>query len=630
MSADPQTGSAARPKALSIYRRAIPHLAPILAPRWIMLVVAAFASFAAAGFELLKPWPLKFVIDNVLPGRSFLPEWARAPGFDDRTWMIVVVCLIIIGAAGMSAFAAYLKEFLLNRLGEELAFELRMKLFGHVQRLGLGFHDSARMGDTITRITEDTRSIRDAVTMSALQISKAALEIAGALLFMAWMDWKLALVGFITVPLLGPTVWYFRRRIEKASRKRRKREGELTSVAQETMSSIRLVKTLGNEDHQQRAFDKQSSKSAEIGLEVARLEAAYVRTVDIIVASVTCGVVVAGVPRVMDGHLTVGELSVFLNYVKNLLGPLRDVAKQSSKIAKGKVGLERIVELLEERPTVTDSPEARPASALAGRIAFEDVGFGYDSGRQVLSNIDFRAEPGQVVAVVGHSGAGKTTILSLISRLYDPTAGRVLLDGCDLREYTIESVRDQISVVMQESVLLQTSIYENILYGRASATREEVLEAAAAAGVDQFIHRLPEGFDTVVGARGATLSGGERQRVAIARSIVRGAPILLLDEPTTGLDAKSEQLVMQGLNRLMEGKTTLLVSHKLGLVERADLILVLDRGQIVEAGTSAELLRKGGFYAQLRAAANDGELAEDLPIPTLEPRLPDERKSPIL
>jgi len=614
----------------SIYRRAIPHLAPILAPRWIMLVVAAIASFAAAGFELLKPWPLKFVIDNVVPGNSFLPEWARAPGVDDRAWMIVVVCLIILGAAGMSAFAAYLKEFLVNRLGEELAFELRMKLFGHVQRLGLGFHDSSRMGDTITRITQDTRSIRDAVTLSALQISKAALEIAGALLLMAWMDWKLAIVGFLTVPMLGPTVWYFRRKIEKASRKRRKREGELNSVAQETMSSIRLVKTLGREERQEKQFGKQSSKSAEMGLEVSRLEAAYVRTVDLIVAVVTCGVVVAGVPRVLAGHIEKGDLMVFFFYVKNLLGPLRDVAKQSSKISQGKVGLERIVELLDERPSVTDKPNAQPAPALKGRIAFEDVGFGYDSGRQVLSNIAFRAEPGQVVALVGHSGAGKTTILSLISRLYDPSAGRVLVDDIDIRDCTIESLRDQISVVMQESVLLQTSIYENILYGRAGATREQVLAAAEAAGVNQFLARLPEGYDTVVGARGAMLSGGERQRVAIARSIVRGAPILLLDEPTTGLDAKSEQLVMQGLNRLMEGKTTLLVSHKLGLVERADLILVLDGGRIVESGTSAELQRKGGLYAQLRAAAaSDGELAEDLPIRSIEPRQPEERKSSI-
>jgi ABC-type bacteriocin/lantibiotic exporter with double-glycine peptidase domain len=316
-----------------VYARAIPHLAPILAPRWFMLVAAAIALVAAVGFDFLKPWPVKLVIDHVIPGKTFLPAWARVQELDDRTWMVIVVCLLILGAAGMSALAAYLREFMLNRLGEELAFELRMKLFGHVQRLGLGFHDSTRMGDTITRITEDTRSIRDGVTGSVLQVSKSSLEIASYLLFMAWADWHLALVGFLVIPMLGPTVWYFRRRIEKASKKRRKREGELTSVAQETMSSIRLVKTLGREQKQEKQFGKQSSRSAEIGLEVARLEAAYVRTVDIIVAAVLCGVVWFGVQRVLAGRLTTGDLTLFLFYIKNLHGPLRDVAKQSTKIS---------------------------------------------------------------------------------------------------------------------------------------------------------------------------------------------------------------------------------------------------------------------------------------------------------
>jgi ABC-type multidrug transport system fused ATPase/permease subunit len=628
MSEAPQA-SAQAPGQRSIYRRALPHLAPILAPRWFMLFVAAVALGAAVGFDFLKPWPLKLVIDFVIPGNTFLPAWAQAQGLDARTWMVIVVCALVLGSAGMSALAAYLREFMINRLGEELAFELRMKLFGHVQRLGLGFHDSTRMGDTITRITEDTRSIRDGVTGSVLQISKSSLEIASYLLFMLLSDWELALIGFLVIPMLAPAVWYFRRRIEKASKKRRKREGELTSVAQETMSSIRLVKTLGREGKQEKQFGKQSSKSAEIGLEVARLEAAYVRTVDVIVACVLCGVIWFGVPRVLGGHLTTGDLALFLFYVKNLYGPLRDVAKQSSKISKAKVGLERVLEILEEKPAVTDSPTARPAPALRGLVEFQGVGFGYSSGRQVLENVSFRAEPGQIVALVGHSGAGKTTILSMISRLYDPTQGCILVDGVDIRDYTLESLRDQISVVLQESVLLQESIYENILYGRAGATREQVMAAAEAAGVGQLVQRLSDGYETEVGARGATLSGGERQRVAIARSIVRGAPILLLDEPTTGLDARSEQIVMQGLNRLMEGKTTLLVSHKLSLVERADLILVLDGGSIVESGTSAELLRRGGLYAQLRAAAavNGGDLGEDLPVHSIEPQIQEKKSS---
>jgi ABC-type multidrug transport system fused ATPase/permease subunit len=587
------------------FRRALRFLAPFVLPRWTLLLVAGLALLAHNAFELLKPWPLKFIIDNVVPGISFVPVWAQPAAVGERTWMLIVLCLMIVGTAAMAAFAAYVNKFVLNRIGEDLAFEMRMKLFGHVQELGLGFHDSSRMGDTITRITEDTRSIREVATTSVFEVATNAVQIALALGLMAWMQWKLALVGCIAVPLIGPTMWYFRHRIEKATRKRRKREGELTSVAQETMSSMRLVKTLGSEDRQQHAFGKESSKSAKIGLEVARLEAAYVRSVDLIVALVTCGVVWVGVNRVWAGNLSAGDLTLFLYYIKNLQGPLRNIAKQSSKISKGKVGLERIVEILAQKPSVVDAPHARPAPPLRGRIAFEGVGFEYKPGLPALKHVSFRAEPGQVIALVGHSGAGKSTILSLLSRLYDPSAGRILLDGHDLRDFTLDSLRTQISVVLQESLLLQTSIRENILYGRSDATEEEVRAASAAAGVELFLPRLEEGYDTVVGQRGATLSGGERQRVAIARAIVRNAPILLLDEPTTGLDAKSEQLVMGALERLMAGRTTLVVSHKLSLIERADRILVIDQGRIAESGTGPELLRAGGLYAQLRAAASD-------------------------
>ncbi len=608
---DPSERSPHRP----IFRRAARHMGPLVLQRWSLLLVAALALVAGVGFDLLKPWPLKFVFDNVLKGVTFLPAWAQPAGVSETTWMLVVICAMIVAAAGISSFAAYFREFLLNRIGEELAFELRVKLFRHVQHLGLAFHDTSRLGDTITRITEDTRSIRELATTAVLQTATAVVTVAGILLVMVARDWKLGSVGLLAVAIVGPMVWYFRRKIERASRQRRAREGELTSVTQETMSSIRLVKTLGREAHQQDAFGRQSSESAQIGLEVARLEAAYVRSVDFAVAVITCAIVWLGVHRVWSGHLQIGDLYVFAYYVKNLYGPLRDVAKQSSKIAKGKVGLERVIDLLEKEPAVVESPRARPAPRLSGRIAFDRVDFAYADGRTVLRDIDFRVEPGERIAIVGHSGAGKSTILSLLSRLYDPTSGRVLLDGEDLRDFQIASLRDQISVVLQDSVLLQTSIRENILYGRDGATDAEVAAAASAAGVDLFIERLPDGFATVVGQRGATLSGGERQRVAIARAIVRNAPILLLDEPTTGLDAQSEQLVMGGLARLMEGRTTIVVSHKLSLIERADRILVIDDGRLVESGTHAELLRAGGFYAQLRASAlESGEVGSPPPL----------------
>ena len=593
--------SAAGTESMSLVR-AVRYLAPFILPRWKLLLVAGLALLTFVVFELMKPWPLKFVFDYVVKNVSFLPEWAKVSWLGAGEGGLVFVCLMIVATAAISSFAAFLREFLLNRVGEELAFEIRVKLFSHVQRLGLGFHDSSRLGDTITRITEDTRSIRDLASTSLLQVGTAAVMVAFMLGTMLVMDWRLGLVGVVAVPVLGPAIWHFRNKIEKASRKRREREGELTSVAQETMSSMRLVKTLGREAQQQKAFGHESSESAQIGLRVARLEASYVRSMDFAVAGITCVVVYLGVHRVWAGALAPGDLYVFAYYVKNLYGPLRDLAKHSSKIAKGKVGLERVAELLATEPSVSDSPDARPAEHLKGRVAFEDVHFEYAAGQAALSDITFRAEPGQVIALVGRSGAGKSTILSLLSRLYDPAAGRVLLDGQDIKSFTLASLREQISVVLQESLLLQTSIRENILYGRGDATEAEFQKAVQDAGVDLFIGRLSEGYETVVGQRGSTLSGGERQRVAIARALVRNAPILLLDEPTTGLDAKSEQVVMRALERLIEGRTTFLVSHKLSLVERAHKILVIDQGRIAEAGTPAELLRAGGLYAQLRAA----------------------------
>ena len=588
----------------SLLRRAARFLLPILLPRWTLLFVAAMALLSTVIVELFKPWPLKLVFDYLLRNRTFLPEWLAVPAESDATWQLVVICAMTLALAALAALASYVKEFKLTRLGEEIAFELRVALFSHVQRLGLGFHDSSRLGDIITRVTEDTRSVRDMATTSLLQTSAAIVTIIAFLVMMLVMDWQLAVVGLITVPILLPAVYFYRGRIERASRKRRDRESELTSVTQETMSSIRLVQTLGSQDKQRRAFDLESSKSAQIGLEVARLEAAYMRTMDFIGAIGTCAVICLGVHRVWAGNLMAGDLVVFTYYVKNMFGPMRDLAKQSAKIAKGKVGLERVIEVLELEPAVVQSPHAHKAQ-LTGRIVFEHVDFEYKPGQATLHDVSFAVEPGQVVALIGHSGAGKSTILSLISRLYDPSKGRILLDGHDLKDLDLDSLREQISVVLQESILFQTSIRENILYGRSDATDYQLADASAAAGVDLFLDRLPNGYDTVVGPRGATLSGGERQRVAIARAIVRNAPILILDEPTTGLDAKSEQLVMGALARLMTNRTTLVVSHKLSLIERADKILVMDGGRLAEAGTHAQLLQAGGLYAKLRAAASD-------------------------
>ncbi len=590
-----------------VWRRAARLLAPFILPRWTIVLAAALALLAGSAFEVLKPWPIKFVFDFLLQQVSFLPAWLIPPGGNSLTWQLLVICICIVGVAALSSMAAYFREYLLRRAGEGFAFDLRVALFRHLQSLSLRFHDTQRIGDLITRVVGDTTSVRTMITQSMVEVATASVTLVAMGVMMFCMDWQLGLVGLIAVPVMAPTVWHFRKRIERASRFQREQEVEITSLAQETMSAIRLIKAFGREALQQKRFGHVSSRSAEVGLQVARAEAGYVWAIDVLSALGTCAVVWWGVHRIMAGSLTAGDLYVFMHYVRGIHGPLRDMAKQSGKIAKGKVGLERVLDILDTAPTVREAPHARPAPRFRGAIELRDVGFEYLPGRPALQHVSFRAKPGQVVALVGHSGAGKSTILSLIPRLYDPAEGGVLIDGEDLREFRIQTLRDQISIVLQDSVLFQTTILENILYGRRDATPQEVQAAVEAAQLEPVIARLPDGYHTVLGPGGATLSGGERQRMAIARCMVRNSPILLLDEPTTGLDAENERLVMRALRRLMQGRTTLLISHKLSLIEQADLILVLDHGRLVESGTHQALLAAGGAYARLRRAG-DGEV----------------------
>jgi len=587
---------------------------PYILKRWNLLVGAAGAVAAATFADILRPWPLKYVFDFLLENKNFLPAYIPVPDGDAQTWGLAAICGLIFFIWILSSVAAYFGSYLSDRLAEEVVFDMRVHLFKHLQRLSLTYHDEKRVGDMLVRITRDTDSLRELFGKTWLQWAVAGLTLTGTLAVMFYVDWQLALVGAVTLAILSPIQWRLRWQIKEASKEKRDREVEVSSVTQETIGSLRVVKAFGREDLQQEEFDKQSAGSLVAGIKAARLEARYVRTVDIVTAVATCAILWFGVKKVFAANLTAGDLYLFIHYVRGLHGPLREIAKQSVRMSRARVGMERVLDIVQTEVGTPDSPHARPAPELRGTIEFDNVSFGYRADQPVLHNLSFKVEPGEIVALVGYTGAGKSSILNLIPRLYEPTAGRVMIDGEDVRDYHLTSLRDQISVVLQESMLFQTSVFKNILYGRPTATRDEVIAAAHAARVDQFMDRLPEGYQTVIGARGATLSGGERQRVAIARAMIRNTPILLLDEPTTGLDVENEKLVMEALESLMKGKTTLLISHRLNLIERVDRILVVDGGRIVESGTPASLRANHGIYARLCEWSENGTVV-DAPQP---------------
>lgn len=561
-----------------------------------LLAGSALLIVAEVGMRLLEPWPIGIVLDEVLPEKpkGDLPAWLA--GASEGTLLIGCAVAVVV-LAGLRALASYLSTIGLALAGNRVLTKVRADLYRHVQRLSLGFHHSARTGDLITRLTGDVGRLQEVAVTAALPLVVNTATLLGMVGVMIWINPELGLVAVIVLPLLSPTFVRRSGGIRTAARRQRKREGEMASVAAESLGAIKVVQALGLEETLEKRFASQNVASLREGVRAKRLAAGLERKVDLLTAVGTALVLLFGARQVREGTLTPGELVVFMLYLKTAFKPMRDLAKYTGRIAQASASGERIVDLLDREPEIADAKHAVEAPPFRGEIAFEHVTFGYVPGRPVLRDVSLHARPGEVVAVVGPSGAGKSSALSLLLRLHDPSDGRVRIDGWDVRDVTLASLRSQIAVVLQGSVLFGVTVRENIAHGALGASQEQIEAAARLANAHEFIVQLPDGYDTVLGERGATLSGGQRQRLAIARAAIRDAPVTLLDEPTTGLDEENQRSVTDALRRLTENRTTIIVAHDLTSVEHADQILYLDHGEVVERGTHEQLMALGGAYA---------------------------------
>jgi len=569
-------------------------------------MLASGASLAYSVARMAEPWPLKVVFDNVLAAKPLHTPvpWLDALLAGSRIRILMAASVAIVVLALVRSLLYYHQRTLTAQVGQAVVLKLRQRLFAHLQRLSLRFHADARSGELLTRLSGDVTMLRDLLVATLFSLTSEGTILIGYVAMMFIVEWHVALVAVLVVPAVFAFTTVYSGRIREATRQQRRREGELAAGLHEALTGIHVVQLFTREDVEEDRLRGLNKRSLRSGVRATRLEAKLNRSVELSVAVATAAVLWFGATQVIAGRLTPGELIVFLVYLQGFYKPLRRISRVAQRAAKAATCVERVTDLLDREPDIRDGP--LHMAHCRGSVSFERVWFEYAAGVPVLRSIDLNLEPGQTVAIVGTTGSGKSTLLSLVPRLYDATRGSVRIDGYDVRELTLHSLRSNITVVPQHGVLFSGNFYENIAYGSAGATAAIVEAAARAALIHDFIVAHEGGYEAVIGEGGVTLSGGQRQRVAIARALVRDAPIVLLDEPLTGLDVESQVLVLEALDRLLADRTAIVVSHDLAVARRADVIVVLEDGRIVECGTHDELLLRGGRYEtlhELRPAA---------------------------
>jgi len=573
-----------------------------------VLIVAAFV-------DLLQPWPIKWLVDYVF-GQQTAPAWLTSIwpvlGTKNSAGGIAAVCLSILVLAVVYRFGITIGHFFLVRAGARVVQQLRVHACEHLHRLSVAYHDRTKVGDSLYRVAYDSHAAQALFNGAVVPIATGALMLIGALVIMLQINVALTITTMAAAPLFILIIRGFSRKIDQQSRRYHESESALVSTVQESLSSIRAIQAFTLEPQTSDRFYTQSRRSLEANEKMTRTQLIYSACAGLAVSIGTAAVVWVAGHQVMSGALTVGDILVFLAYLGMLYQPMNTFSQSASVIQSASAQLKRVFEIIDAVPDIQDRPHAKTISTPRGQIEFRNVSFSYEAERPVLKGINLKVEPGTIVALVGRTGAGKTTLASLLLRFYDPTDGALLLDGHDLRDLKLAWLRQQVSVVLQDPIIFSTTIGENIAYGKPGATREEIQKAAQRAQADEFIDAMPEGYDTILGERGVNLSGGQRQRLSIARAFLKNAPVLVLDEPTSALDVHTEEALLIALKELMKGRTTFVIAHRLSTVRQADVVVVLENGRVIEQGSHDRLMSERSIYSGMYRAQHGLGAVKDL------------------